>query len=86
MKNIFYLDFKKALREDYLVKRDEIFAKYADEKKKGYTMLKGTPLFRNIEGHIVLEQDIPELLSGNQKQLHQKMVEKGTTIMYRWKM
>lgn len=80
----FYLDFKKAIGEGYLVERSEIFAKYSDENKKGYTMVRGTPLFRNIDGHIVLESDIPELLPKNQKFFHNNLVARGTTIMYKW--
>lgn len=81
----FYLDFKKAMNEGYLVERSEIFAKYSDETKKGYTMVRGTPLFRNIDGHIVLESEIPELLPPKLRFLHGNLVARGTTIFYRWK-
>lgn len=82
---IFYLDFKKAIGEGYLVERSEIFAKYSDESKKGYTMVRGTPLFRNIDGHIVLESDIPELLPKNQKFFHNNLVARGVSVLYKWR-
>lgn len=81
----FYLDLNKAMKEDYLVERNEIFTKYSDESKKGYAMLKNTPLHRNIDGHIVLESDIPELLPKNQKFFHNNLVAKGVAIMYKWR-
>lgn len=81
----FYLDLNKAMKEDYLVERNEIFAKYSDESKNGYAMLKNTPLHRNIEGHIILEQDIPELIPQKLRFLHGNLVAKGVLISYRWR-
>lgn len=81
----FYLDLNKAMKEDYLVERNEIFAKYSDESKNGYVMLKNTPLHRNIEGHIILEADIPELIPQKLRFLHGNLVAKGALVLYRWK-
>lgn len=81
----FYLDLHKAMKEDYLVERNEIFAKYSDESKNGYAMVRGTPLFRNIEGHIILEQDIVYLLPKNQRFFYQNLIARGVTVFYKWK-
>lgn len=81
----FYLDLNRAMNEGYLVDRNEIFAKYSDETKRGYVMVRGTPLFRNIDGHIVIEQDIPELLPKNQRYFYQNLVARGVCVMFKWK-
>lgn len=80
----FTLDLEKALKEGYVIDRAAFFEKYSKEKN-GYIMLKGTPLVRNIEGHIVLEADIPELIPQKLRFFHNNLVTRGTTIFYRWK-
>lgn len=81
----FTLDLEKALKEGYVVDRAAFFEKYSNKEKKGYEMLKGTPLVRNINGHIVLEADIPELLPKNQKFFHNNLVARGVSILYKWR-
>lgn len=81
----FYLDFKKAMRKNFVIDRATFFAKYSDENKKGYVMMKGTPLVRNIDGFLIYESDIPDLLKNQRLRfLHGNLVARGVSILYKW--
>lgn len=81
----FTLDLEKALKEGYVIDREAFFEKYSNKEKKGYEMLKGTPLVRSIEGHIIYESEIPELLPPKLRFLHGNLIAKGVAVMYKWK-
>lgn len=85
--SVFYLNLTKAYREGYVVDRKKYFEEYSIPEATGYKMLKGSPLLRSIEGTLVYDSDIPELLVGGvmEKARYQRSIAFKKNIILKWR-
>lgn len=85
--NVFYLNLTKAYLEGYVVNRKKYFEEYSIPEENGYKMLKGCPLLRSIEGTLIYDNDIPELIIGGvmEKHRYQMYISLGKNIILKWK-
>lgn len=85
--NVFYLNLTKAYLEGYVVDRKKYFEEYSIPEDNGYRMLKGCPLLRSIEGTLVYDSDIPELIVGGimEKARYQRAISFKRNIILKWR-